>query len=140
MEKIDWNQVTTRKLIGFWTGMGVFMLLVLKSEPGFVFLLDHANLLFHEAGHPAVGLFSDRLETYGGTMGQLTFPVVLAVLFLREGGTLSFSGLVGWGFEELLKNARYIGDPRAQELPHGRGAGSELCTNFLAVGVRSRIT
>ena len=80
----NWNRVTKNKLIGFTIGSGLFLLLILKSEPGFVFLVDHANLLFHEAGHPAVGLFSSRLETYGGTLGQLTFPVVLAVSFWRK--------------------------------------------------------
>ena len=43
-----------------------------------------------EAGHPVVGLFSSRLETYGGTMGQLVFPCVLAVSFWRKGGAPRF--------------------------------------------------
>src|SRR5580704_6492560 len=78
-----WDRVSAQQLIGFWVGVGLFALLVFKSEPGFVFCLDHANLLFHEAGHPAVGLFSRRLEPYGGTVGQLTFPVVLAISLWR---------------------------------------------------------
>ena len=140
MEKIDWNQVTTKKLIGFAVGMGFFMLLVLKSEPGFVFLLDHANLLFHEAGHPIVGLFSDRLETYGGTMGQLTFPVVLAVSFLRKGETLSFAGSVVWFFENWLNIARYMADARAQELPLVGGGDHDWHTIFGRWGVLAHDT
>jgi hypothetical protein len=50
--------------------------------------------LFHEAGHPAVGLFSQRLEVYGGTPGQLTFSLVLAVLFWRKGNAISFAASV----------------------------------------------
>jgi hypothetical protein len=65
-----WNEIPIQKLIGFLIGIALFAVLVLKSEPGFVLFLDHANLVFHEAGHPAVGLFSQRLETYGGTMGR----------------------------------------------------------------------
>ena len=58
MEQREWEPITGPKLLGFALGFGVFLLFVLRSEPGFVFLLDHANLLFHEAGHPIVGLFS----------------------------------------------------------------------------------
>jgi hypothetical protein len=89
-----WQRVSVRQFIGFWVGFGLFMLLVFNSEPGFVSVLDYANLLFHEAGHPAVGLFSRRLEVYGGTMGQLTFPVVLAVSFWRKGEAVSFAASV----------------------------------------------
>lgn len=109
--------MSTQKLTGFWVGIGAFALLVFNSEPGFVFCLDHANLLFHEAGHPAVGLFSRRLETYGGTLGQLTFPVVLAVSFWRKGEAISFAASVIWFFENWLNIARYMADARAQVLP-----------------------
>ena len=68
MEQHEWEPLTKAKLIGFGAGAWLFLLLLLRSEPGFVFLLDHANLLFHEAGHPAVGLLSSRLEPYGGTL------------------------------------------------------------------------
>ena len=107
----------TPKLIGFLAGMAAFALLVFMSEPGFVFGLDHANLLFHEAGHPIVGLFSQRLETYGGTMGQLTFPLVLAVSFWRKGEAISFAASLIWFFENWLNIARYMADARVQELP-----------------------
>jgi hypothetical protein len=112
-----WNEIPMQKLIGFLIGIAVFAVLVLKSEPGFVLFLDHANLVFHEAGHPAVGLFSQRLETYGGTMGQLTFPVVLAVSFWRKREAISFAVSVIWFFENWLNIARYMADARAQVLP-----------------------
>jgi hypothetical protein len=125
-----WNEVTTQKLLGFLGGMAVFMILVLKSEPGFVFLLDHANLLFHEAGHPIVGLFSQRLETYGGTLGQLTFPVVLAVSFWRKGEAVSFAASVIWFCENWLNIARYMADARAQVLPLVGGGDHDWATIF----------
>ena len=112
-----WTGVPTQKLICFLVGMALFALLVFKSEPGFVFGLDHANLLFHEAGHPVVGLFSQRLETYGGTLGQLTFPVVLAVSFWHKGEVVSFAVSVIWFFENWLNIARYMADARSHELP-----------------------
>jgi hypothetical protein len=112
-----WNEVPTKKLIGFLVGLAVFAFLLFTSEPGYIRLLDDANLLFHEAGHPAVGLFSARLCVYGGTMGQLTFPVVLAVSFWRKGEAVSFAASVIWFFENWLNIARYMADARVQVLP-----------------------
>jgi hypothetical protein len=93
------------------------LVLILRSEPGFVFLLDHANLLFHEAGHPLVGLFSSRLEPYGGTIGQLVFPCVLGVSFWRKGQALGFAAAWIWFFENWFNIARYMADARKLELP-----------------------
>ncbi|HEY3863792.1 MAG TPA: hypothetical protein VGO59_18100 [Verrucomicrobiae bacterium] len=112
-----WGVVTGQKLAGFFAGIAVFGVLVWQSEPGFVRFLDDANLLFHEAGHPFVGLFSQRLETYGGTMGQLVFPVALAVSFWRKREAISFAASVIWFFENWLNIARYMADARAQVLP-----------------------
>jgi hypothetical protein len=112
-----WEEVSNQKLIGFFGGVAIFAVLLLESEPGFVFGLDHANLLFHEAGHPFVGIFSQRLEVYGGTLGQLTFPVVLAVSFWRKREAVSFAASIIWFFENWLNIARYMADARVQVLP-----------------------
>lgn len=79
--------------------------------------LDLANLLFHEAGHPIYGMLSERLAVYGGTMGQLTFPVILAVSFWRKRKAVSFAAVVIWLFENFLNIARYMADARALALP-----------------------
>lgn len=128
MNDNHWKKVTSSGLTGFAIGVGLFMLLVLKSEPGFVFLIDHANLLFHEAGHPFFGLFSTRLGVYGGTLGQLVFPVVLAVSFWRKGEVQSFSAAVIWFFENWLNIARYMADARTQELPLVGGGDHDWAT------------
>jgi hypothetical protein len=86
--------------------------------------------LFHEAGHPIVGLFSRRLATYGGTVGQLVFPVVLAVSFWRKGESISFAGSVVWFFENWLNIARYMADARAQELPLVGGGDHDWANIF----------
>jgi hypothetical protein len=109
--------VTAPKLASFLAGIALFAILVFKSEPGFVMFLDHANLLFHEAGHPFAGLVSDRLGVYGGTLGQLTFPVILAVSFWRKREAISFAVSVIWFFENWLNIARYMADARTQVLP-----------------------
>ena len=130
MRHREWEAVTTGRLIGFGISAGLFALLVLGSESGFVFLIDHANLLFHEAGHPIIGLFSGRLEPYGGTIGQLVFPIVLAVSFWRKDQPLSFAGSWIWFFENWLNIARYMADARAQELPLGRRRRPRLEHDF----------
>jgi hypothetical protein len=117
MERREWEPVTGAKLIGFGLGVALLLLLIFRCEPGFVVLLDHANLLFHEAGHPLVGLFNSRLEIYGGTIGQLAFPCVLAVSFWRKGQALGFAAACIWFFENWFNIARYMADARRLELP-----------------------
>ena len=130
MANRDWEAVTAGRLIAFGIGAGLFVLFILVSESGFVFLIDHANLLFHEAGHPIVGMFSSRLEPYGGTLGQLVFPIVLAVSFRRKGQPLSFAASLLWFFENWLNIARYMADARAQELPLVGGGDHDWNTIF----------
>ena len=114
----DWEKVTPRRAAGFWFGLGIFFLALVKSEAGFVPILDFANLLFHEAGHPFYGLLSaGRLTVYGGTLGQLTFPLILMVSFWRKGLPISFAVCWVWFFENFLNIARYMADSRALELP-----------------------
>ena len=105
------------RLIGFLIGASVLFGLILYSQSGFVLLIDHANLLFHEAGHPIFGLFSDRLEPYGGTIGQLAFPCILMIYFWFKGMPLSFAGSTLWFFENWLNIARYVADSRTMALP-----------------------
>jgi hypothetical protein len=112
-----WREVSTPKLLGFLAGAGVFGCLILISEPGFVPVVDHANLMFHEAGHPIVGLLVPSFGVYGGTMGQLAFPVVLAISFWRQRQAPSFAASVVWFFQNWLNIARYMADARAQQLP-----------------------
>jgi hypothetical protein len=113
----EWEPVTNGKLVGFAAGLGIFLFMLCRSEPGFVLVLDHANLLFHEAGHPIVGLFSARLEPYGGTMGQLVFPAVLLAAFWRRGQPLGVAASGLWFFENWFNVARYVADARQMALP-----------------------
>jgi hypothetical protein len=122
--------VTGTHLAGFLVGFGLFLLLLAYSEPGFVFLLDHANLLFHEAGHPIIGVFSARLEPYGGTLGQLVFPCAVAVSCWRAGKTVGVAAALIWFFENWLNIARYMADARRLELPLVGGGDHDWNTIF----------
>ncbi len=130
MNESRWGKISGWQLAGFGLGVTAFLGLLFASERGFIFGLDHANLLFHEAGHPIIGLFSSRLETYGGTIGQLVFPVVLAVSFWRKGNALAFAAAVIWFFENWLNIARYMADARALELPLVGGGDHDWNTIF----------
>jgi hypothetical protein len=130
MDEGRWQKITGGKLAGFGVGLVAFLWLLFASERGFIFGLDHANLLFHEAGHPIIGLVSTRLETYGGTIGQLTFPVLLAISFWRKGQALSFAASVVWFFQNWLNISRYMADARALELPLVGGGDHDWNTIF----------
>ncbi len=80
-------------------------------------LLDGANLLFHEAGHPIFGVFSSRLGVYGGTLGQLCFPIGFTIYFLRQHKLTSAYLCFVWLIQNFWNIARYMSDARAQLLP-----------------------
>lgn len=87
------------------------------SPQGWVPLLDSANLALHEAGHPLVGLFSERATVYGGTLFQLMFPLAAAWHFRRSKNAGGIAGSLVWLAENLFNVARYMADAREQELP-----------------------
>lgn len=94
-----------------------FVCLAFHLAQGWVPLLDSANLAFHEAGHPLVGIVSNRLAVYGGTIFQLAFPVAAAWDFRRRGHAAGVAACGVWLGENLLNVARYMADARAQALP-----------------------
>lgn len=87
------------------------------GEEDWVPLLDSANLALHEAGHPLLGLFSERLAVYGGTLFQLVFPLLAALQFRRNENPAGVAGALVWLGENLFNIARYMADARAQDLP-----------------------
>lgn len=130
-----WQPVGTPALLAV---LGVTLVLLgvhWASRDGWIPLVDSANLAFHEAGHPLVGAFSDRLMVYGGTMFQLLFPTVVAIHFARRGEPAGLALGVVWLGENLLNVARYMADARAQELPLVGGGEHDWTEIFLRWGV-----
>ncbi len=95
----------------------VWALLRATTGDRWVPILDHVNLVFHEAGHLIVGIFSGRLSVYGGTIGQMFFPVAFTIRFWSRRHTLGFALCFAWACESLLNIATYMGDARAMALP-----------------------
>lgn len=93
------------------------LLLFCHANGGWVPILDSANLAFHEAGHPLVGLFSSRLMVYGGTLMQLLLPLAAAWQLCRQQQIGGCHLCLIWLAENLLNVARYMADARRQELP-----------------------
>jgi hypothetical protein len=112
----EWVQVTGWGVAGF-TAAALLILWQAHAEAHWVFLLDSANLAFHEAGHPLFGMLSDRLTVYGGTLGQLMFPLAAGFSFYRLRKTLSCAYAALWLGENLLNIAVYMADARTQILP-----------------------
>ena len=84
---------------------------------GWVPVLDSANLVFHEAGHPLFGLLNHRLGVYGGTLMQLLVPAACAWECYRRGQLYGYYACLIWIAENLLNIARYMADARAHLLP-----------------------
>jgi hypothetical protein len=105
------------------------------SREGWVFLLDGANLALHEAGHPVVGLFSERLMVYGGTIFQLLFPALFAHHFWRRRQAPGFAAMLLWLAESLMNVGRYMKDARAQALPLVGGGEHDWTEIFGRFGV-----
>ena len=102
---------------------------------GWVPLLDSANLALHEAGHPLVGILSNRLGVYGGTIFQLAFPVAAAWDFRRRNHAPGVAACGVWLGENLLNVARYMADARAGELPLVGGGDHDWLEIFTRWGL-----
>ena len=128
----DWLPVSPAALLGVAAASLAVLFLANRGER-WVPLLDHANLAFHEFGHPLFGLFSERLGVYGGTFGQLAFPLICAASFWlrREAVAFALSGL--WTFENFFNIARYMADARRLELPLVGGCNPEDAHDWLEI-------
>lgn len=112
----DWSPVPQFALMAYSISAALILWLANTGE-GWVFLLDNANLVFHEAGHPIFSILGESVTVYGGTMGQLVFPLVAAWSFRRQHATASYSFSLLWLGENMFNIARYMADARAQILP-----------------------
>jgi hypothetical protein len=118
-------------VVGVAAAVAMLIMIYRASDDGFIPLLDHANLAFHEAGHVFFGIFGSTLGLYGGTLGQLVFPVAVTVSFLRKGSLVAAAFGLVWLFQNFLNIARYVADARTQALPLV-GGGDHDWTQILA--------
>ena len=79
--------------------------------------LDYVNLPFHESGHLLFSPFGETISFLGGTIGQLMWPLILMVYFIRRKEALSASFCLFWFGENFLNISKYIADARSMALP-----------------------
>jgi hypothetical protein len=101
--------------------LGLFLLVALVEAlraERWVPLLDDANLIFHEAGHPVFGLLGwETLAILGGTLMQLLVPLLVAGSFWWKRQAAGFAFGLFWHFQNYLNIARYMADARDGLLP-----------------------
>jgi len=105
-------------------GFGLLFILLMTDVDGFLFVVDHANLVFHEAGHVIFGIL-------GGTLGQLAIPLIVGATFWKQRDAVSTAIAGVWFFQNFLNIARYMADARAQLLPLV-GGGDHDWTNIFS--------
>lgn len=133
-----WQTVERRHLIGVGAFAAAIVVLLVSGDPGWTPIMDSANLVFHEAGHHIYGIFGDTAALYGGLLGQLTFPiVVMIVFFVRREPPGVAVGLI-WASQNLMSIARYMADARARELPLVGGTEHDFEHIFTRWGVLNR--
>lgn len=135
----SWKAISGTAVAAASLGLAFCFWLLLTDDDGFIFL-DHVNLAFHEAGHPIFGLFGPTLGLYGGTIGQLVFPVVVLVAFWRQHDPIGCTVAAVWFFENFLNIARYMADARAQVLPLAGGGEHDWAEIFMRWGALSADT
>jgi len=111
-----WRPVSKAAFIGWAVFYGLFLLHALTNRSGFL-LIDHVNLIVHEAGHLLFSWLGRTPGLWGGTLLELLVPLALAVYFALHRQTTSVAFAVFFFFENFLYIATYMADARAQNLP-----------------------
>jgi len=137
---IDWRGLSPARVWSCIAAAGALFVIILLDDDGFVLLLDHANLALHESGHLYFGVLGGTLGLYGGTLGQLVFPIVAGVSFWRRRHAIGAAVSGIWLFENFLNIARYMADARAQLLPLVGGGEHDWYHIFSSWGVLSHDT
>jgi hypothetical protein len=90
-------------------------------------LLHMVNLPFHEAGHLVCAPFGSFMMSLGGSLLQVTVPLVCAVAFLKQqDDRFAAAVCVWWAGQNLLDLAPYIEDARSLQLMLLGGPADEV--------------
>lgn len=114
-----------------WLGLTVwgvkFMFTPIHGEAFSESFMHLINLPFHEAGHVLLSPFGRFLQVLGGTLGQLSIPLAVAVSFALKGNYFAVSVGCWWLGQSFMDCAPYIDDARAGQLMLlGGVTGSEV--------------
>jgi hypothetical protein len=126
--------VSRAALTGWLAFYALFFIHAATNTTGFL-VIDHANLMFHEAGHAVFGWAGYYTQILGGTIGELLVPVLCALVFIRRGETTAVAATAFWTFENLLYIAAYMADARRSAIPLVGGDESDWTILFTHWGV-----
>lgn len=83
----------------------------------FIFILDHFNLLIHEGGHGIFSLFGGFIYTLGGTLMQITLPLIFIYYFLSHRKKAGVQISLVWLGQNLMNISVYAADAQERNLP-----------------------
>jgi hypothetical protein len=93
----------------------VVFLIFNKGE--FILLLDHFNLLIHEAGHGIFSLFGKFIYTLGGTIMQILMASIFIFYFYINKQKVGIQVSVLYLGQNLMNISVYAADARSRLLP-----------------------
>jgi len=112
----DWRPVSRAILI---VASAFYLLFLYQAARGSGVLLtmDLVFVPIHEGGHLLFRFFGEFLAVAGGTILQLSVPLMLAAFFIFQRQIPGTAFCLFFFFEQFLPIATYMADARAQELP-----------------------
>jgi hypothetical protein len=122
---MEWSPMTSARAGKTLVLLGLLGLWLARDADGFLPVLDDANLAFHEAGHVLLGLLGPVARLYGGTVGQLFFPVAVVLSFWVRRHPAGFVLGGAWLCQNLLHLARDVADAGARALPRRGDHGND---------------
>jgi hypothetical protein len=112
----DWRPVSPAILI---VASAFYLLFLYQAArgSGVLLMMDLVFVPIHEGGHLLFRFFGEFLAVAGGTILQLSVPLMLAAFFIFQRQIPGTAFCLFFFFEQFLPIARYMADARAQELP-----------------------
>ncbi len=112
----DWQPVS-RPILIIAAAFYLLFLYQAARGSGVLLMMDLVFVPIHEGGHLLFRFFGEFLAVAGGTILQLSVPLMLATFFIFHRQILGTAFCVFFFFEQFLPVATYMADARAQELP-----------------------
>ncbi len=90
---------------------------LIYNRGDFIFILDHFNLLIHEAGHGIFRIFGKFIYTLGGSIMQVLMSLIFIFYFVINRQKIGIQISILYLAENLMNISVYAADARAQRLP-----------------------
>lgn len=131
----NWNKTEILLLAGGVAAKAIFTVVMigwaitlLQNSQPWIFL-DYANYLIHEMGHIVFMSFGELWMLLGGTILQITVPVLILIYFIFYKKIFSLAFSLFWIGDVLVNVSVYIGDANERKLPLSPLIGSISAEN-----------